>query len=143
MTPNRWFLLRHPEGFPEPLFRAFRAQCRIWRATLEATVESWDDLSYGRLAVPKPRYEFGEPDLSEDRTIASLALGGELSHGAMKILEDDFPHALMHDFPLWFRLDLELGRRDLLGWFPETRWWPAVDPEKAAELRRSPLFQRR
>ena len=142
MAANRWFHLRHPEGFDDTFFQTFRAECRIWRAYIEAVLEGWDYLSPGRSGIPKPVYEFGEAMLEEDGKVVTFSIGGEVSYGALKFFEDEFPQQLYMDFPLWFRLDLEFGRRDLLGWSPVTRWWPLIDPEKREAVRSSPLFQR-
>jgi hypothetical protein len=138
---NRRFLLRHRDGFPEAQFRSFVAQCRVWRATIEATVAHWDDLSMGRLGIPRPRYQFGEPELSADRTLAILPLGGELAPAARSVLEPDVPEALHHDFPLWFRLALEVARSDDDDAPPAFQ--PVMDPARASALLESPLFKKR
>src|SRR5262249_18496226 len=127
------------DGFPEPEWRSFVAQCRVWRATIEATLANWDDLSMGRLAMPRPSYQFGEPELSADRCEASLTVEGELPPAAAAALEPGVPHALYHDFPLWFRLDLSVARA-ADGEAPS--WEPIVDPERRQALKASPLFKR-
>jgi hypothetical protein len=136
---KRRFLLRHPDGFPDPEWRSFVAQCRVWRATIEAMVESWDDLSMGRLAIPRPAYRFAEPELSADRTLATLPLDGELAPAAASALEPGVPAALYHDFPLWFRLDLETAR---VAEGETPLYQPIVDPERARALKASPLFKK-
>ena len=136
---KRLLLLRHPDGFPEAEWRSFVAQCRVWRATIEATVESWDDLSMGRLAIPRPLYRFGEPELSADHTLATLPLDGELAPAAASALEPGVPAALYHDFPLWFRLDLAVARA-AEGETPGFE--PIIDPERARALKASPLFKK-
>ncbi len=115
------------------------AQCRVWRAVIDATVESWDDLALGRLFVPRPSYRFGEPELSADRTLASLAVEGELAPAAASALEPGVPDALYHDFPLWFRLDLEVAR---VAGEDDPVFVPVVDPARARALKDSPLFRK-
>ena len=115
------------------------AQCRVWRATLEATVENWEDLSMGRLGMPRPIYVFGEPELSADRTVATITVDGELAPVVRAVLEPAGPDALHHDFPLWFRLELQTARCEA----EEDPVFTAVlDPERAAALRESPLFKK-
>jgi hypothetical protein len=139
---NRRFVLRHPDGFPDAQFRSFAAQCHVWRATVEATLAHWDDLSMGRLGIPRPSYVFGEPELSPDRTLAILPLGGELAPAARSVLEPEVPDALHHDFPLWFRLELEVARSDD-GEDGPPRFQPVMDPARAGALKESPLFKKR
>jgi hypothetical protein len=136
---KRRFVLHHPDGFPDAEWRSFVAQCRVWRATIEATLANWDDLSLGRLAIPKPDYRFGEPELSADGTLAALTVDGELAAAAASALEPNVPAELYHDFPLWFRLDLEVGRA--LG-DDQPTFTPLVDPERAQALKASPLFKK-
>jgi hypothetical protein len=136
---RRRFILKHPDGFPEPEWRSFVAQCRVWRATVEATAAQWDDLSMGRLAIPRPSYQLGEPELSADRTEASLTVEGDLAPAAAAAVEPGVPHALHHDFPLWFRLDLSVARV-VDGEAP--LFEPIVDPERRTALKASPLFKK-
>jgi hypothetical protein len=136
---KRRFSLFHPDGFPEAQFKSFVAQSRVWRATIEATVANWEDLSMGRLGIPRPSYHFGEPKLSEDRTIASISVDGDLAPAAESALEPAVPEALYHDFPLWFRLDLKVARVQGES-VPE--WLPVIDPERARAIKESPLFKK-
>ncbi len=140
---NRWYLLRHPEPWPQPMFESFVAQCRIWRSLVEATLAGWEALSAGRLGIAKPTYLFGEPHLDPTGHIATLPLGGDSTLPARNVFEEDFPKELHMDFPLWFRVDLELGRTDLLGHFPEPHYHPALDPKLRDELRASQVFTRK
>jgi hypothetical protein len=136
---KRRFLLRHPDGFPETEWRSFVAQCRVWRATIDATLANWDDLSMGRLAIAKPTYQWTEPELSADRTLASWSVDGELSAGAAAALEPSVPDALHHDFPLWFRLELEVARA---AGDEQPVFTTLIDPERARALKASPLFKK-
>ncbi len=139
---NRWYLLRHPDPWPAAMFENFVAQARIWRAIIEATCIGWEHLSAGRLGTPVPTYVFGEPHLDDTRRTAVLAVGGDIVPAAFNLLEESFPKELHMDFPLWFRVDLELGRRDLLGHFAEPHFHPALDPKLKEELRDHPMFRR-
>jgi hypothetical protein len=77
MPPNRWLHLRRREGFTPEAFERFRAHCRVVRAYVEAVLENWSHFE----SYPAPRYEFYEPELSADRRIATLPLGGEQTLG--------------------------------------------------------------
>ena len=110
----------------------------MWRATIEATLANWEDLSVGRLGIAKPEYRFSEPRL--EGTTATLEVEGDISLAARNALEPDVPDALYDDFPLWFKLDLEIARVENDD-APEFR--PVVDPEKARALKESPLFRKR
>jgi hypothetical protein len=136
---KRRFLLKHPNKFPEAQWRSFVAQCRVWRATIEATVANWDDLSMGRLGMPRPTYSFAEPELSADLEVASITVDGELAPVVRAVLEPGVPDALVADFPIWFRLELQTARCED---GEEPSYTPVLDPERARELKESPLFKK-
>jgi hypothetical protein len=112
MRPNRWFGLRHPDGFSPDMFDHFKTQCRIWQTSVENQIAKWDeDVLLKR--CEKPDYIFFEPTISQDRQIVTLPIGGEVDYLALKMFEDYFPE-LYRDFPTPFRFGIELGRYDAL-----------------------------
>lgn len=106
MRPNRWLHVRHPAGFDTEQFAKFEAHCRIFRAYVEAVLAEWPLLRAGELP---PQYEFFDAELSHDRTIATLPLGGEQTLGTRHQLEDMRSRMLWEHFPAAFQLELEEG----------------------------------
>ncbi len=141
MQSTRWFYLRHADGFDTDSFLCVEAGFHIWAARVKATIEVWEKVPDQR-SVPRPAYEFGPVELSTDRTIVTMSLGGEPGYMGMKLFEDEFPWEFTYYLPMWFRIDLEAGRRDTLGWFPQTNWGWVIKREQASKLRENPLFKR-
>jgi hypothetical protein len=134
MQPNRWFYIRHPNGFSPKMFECFKAQCRIWRAHVEAIRDNWeyiDILSSNEKS--EQGYIFFEPQLSEDGQVVKLGLGGEPSYSELLTFEDNFPEDLYKYFPIDFQLDLELGRPSSPG--EKIRWWPLYSEEETEAMR--------
>ena len=104
MAPNRWLHLRHPRGFSPDDFELFKAQCRVFRAYVEAVLTNW---SYFE-KYPAPRYVFFEPELSSDARVAS-PLGGEQTIGSTATFENLTAWMLSWRFPIAFRQELEEG----------------------------------
>jgi hypothetical protein len=138
MHPNRWFYLRHTaEKFSDEHFACVEAGFHVWAATVRGHLEVWDKVpDYRSFPPPRPTYEFGQPELSSDRSTITLPLGGEPAYVGLKVFEDYTPWEFTYFLPMWFRLDLEHARRDTLGWFPEPKWLRFFTPEKADEMRK-------
>lgn len=145
MPPGaRWYALRHPEPFDEPTAQVLWAGGRLWVATLNAHVREAAHL-YPNERPPEgaPAYRACPEGCSADRRVITLRIeGGPDTYGWLKRFEDDFPADFYHYLPLWRQLDLELGRRDQLGFFPNWLWRRLHAPEAAARLRGHALFQR-
>lgn len=123
MAPNRWLHVRHPRGFTEEQFACFKAQCRIWRRYVESVLAEWRFLE----RYPAPSYEFFDPELSADRKVATLPVGGEWTLGTRADFEDAHARLLWERFPLELKLELEEGltepdprdsRREHTNWRP-------------------------
>jgi len=128
MVANRWYYLRHLEGFTPDLFECVRSGWMKWKTHVEASIRHWPHV--GMRGVPPPDYEWFEPGVSEDRTLVTIPVGGEGTHGSYHLFEETPPGDFHAYLPLWFRKDLEVGRRDTCGWFPETLWTPLVAPHE-------------
>jgi hypothetical protein len=111
LAPNRWLHVRHHGGFSSDQFDIFRAHCRAFRAFVEAALSEWALLGRG----PAPKYEFFEPELSTDRTIASLPLGGEQTLGSRYAFEDWRSFMLWEWFPVAFIQQLDEGITEMVG----------------------------
>ena len=103
--PNRWLHVRNRRGFTPEQFECFKAHCRVWRAYVEAVLADWRHFE----TYDAPRYEFFEPELSADKTVATLPLGGEWTLGTRSFFEDASSRLLWEWFPLSFQLEVEEG----------------------------------
>ena len=103
MAPNRWMQVRHPRGFSAEQFELFRASCRMFRAFVEAALAEWPLLT----GEPPLRYEFFQPELSADRTIATLPLGGAETLRSRHAFEQWRSTLLWEWFPTEFIAELE------------------------------------
>ena len=111
--------LRHPDGFTPERFEQFCAQCRVFRAYVEASLAEATILKCGAGS-----YVFFEPELSEDRSTASLPLGGWGTLGSRHEFQNASSWMLWHHFPLAFLAQLEEGLTENIGNGSQTNWWP-------------------
>jgi hypothetical protein len=118
MPPNRWLHVRHPEGFDPRQFEMFRAHCRLFRACVECALTDWRLIQEGE----PPRYEFFEPELSADRTTATLPIGGEQTLGSRHAFEDGRSYMLWEWFPISFIEKLEEGVTEMVTGRQATSW---------------------
>jgi hypothetical protein len=100
--PNRWLRLRHPEGFSDDMFARFRAGARVWAAYVAAVLA--EEYRPGDV-----QYQVFEPEISADRTVVSLPIGGTQTLGSRSDFEDVHAYLLSRFMPLEFRRDLEEG----------------------------------
>ena len=107
MSYKRWLHLRHPDGFSPERFEQFHAHCHVMQAYVKSLLANWNKLGAG--TQPPPHYIFYEPELSEDRKIATLPLGGEWTIGSRAIIEDGCSKLLWRFMPISFTIDLEEG----------------------------------
>lgn len=107
-APNRWLHLRHPDSFNAEMYALFLCHTRIWRAYVEALLLEWPQMPQ-HFGTPAPAYEFYPPELSHDRTVASLPLGGPWTLGSRAAIEDGCSHLLWQYFPVPFLFGLDEG----------------------------------
>ena len=138
-VPDRWYFLRHPEGFSPEMFNIFCAACRIWKAKLQAYEREWQVLPTFS-SLPLPGYVFSEPELRDNSHIAAFGVGSDGNYVELKLLEEEFPSELYGHYPLWFHLDLDFGRQESNGWFPNLEWHPIV-PDRES-VRDSIFYQK-
>ena len=128
MTANRWLHLRHPQGFSEELLERFQAGCRIWRAYVEALLTDWRYTPNAGSAAA-PRFVICDPELSADRRVATLPLGGEQTLGSRARIENQSCFLLRAYLPSEFKCDLEEGlTEDDLAGRRVTNWRKPVVP---------------
>jgi hypothetical protein len=128
MAADRWYYLRHPDGFNDDRFDCVRSGWLTWKNHVESTIRHWQHV--GVPNCPAPDYEWFEPELSPDRKTVTVPVGGEGTYGSYHTFEETIPDDLLRYLPMWFRIDLETGRKDTAGWFPEVSWGWAVDPKE-------------
>jgi hypothetical protein len=85
VKPSRWLHVRHRGGFTEEQWASFQAHCRYFEGCANALLTNWVALGQGERTL---RYVFFPPELSEDRTIATLPLAGEWSLGTRAAIEN-------------------------------------------------------
>jgi hypothetical protein len=133
--------LRHPRGLDRAACAVVAEAMEVWAIRCTAVA--------ARGALLHPALDTGGPwepyqtttSLDADRIVVVRVTGGPQTHGWRKLFEDAPPEALAAHLPLHWLPDLELGRQDGLGWFPERHWTRRHSPEEAATLRQHPLFQ--
>lgn len=135
MAPDRWYYLRHPQGFTPDLLECVRSGWVGWKTHVEAVVRHWNHVS--RRGGAPPEYEWYEPELSADQNIVTIPIGGKSTYGSYHLLEEVFPQMLYGYLPQWLCIDLETGRRDTAGWFPETSWHSLIAPADRENYRRA------
>lgn len=118
MAPNRWLHVRHPDGFSAAQFDRFRASCRVFRAYVETALTEWVALE----GDAGPRYEFYEPELSADRTVATLPLGGAGTLKTRHDFEDLRSVMLWEWFPASFIAKIEEGITESVTGTRTTTW---------------------
>lgn len=130
-TPNRWLHLRHSDGFDDPMFAMFSAQCEVWKAYVRAVTEHWGILEAHYSATYRPpAYEFFSPERSTDRGVVTLPVGGYQTLGSRATFENAASRLLSEFFPLQFKLRLEEGLTE------------TINPARGAETFWRPLLRR-
>lgn len=131
LKPNRWLHLRHPEGFDEQRFSAFQAHCEVWKAYCQAVLREWSALPL--MQGDAPRYVFFDPDISDDRFIVSLPLGGTITLDSRSVLENGASELLWQFFTIEFLLDLEEGITEDHGSGLVINWRRVLVSDKSTE----------
>ncbi len=96
-TPDRWMHLRRPTPFDEQHFRIFRASADLLAAYARAFLHN--------AAVfigpdhPSLEYVFFPCELSEDRTVMTLPIGGPRSLGSRAYIENAASYLLWQRMP--------------------------------------------
>jgi len=134
MAPDRWYYLKHPSGFTPDLIDCVRSGWQMWKADVEATIRHWRHTALSR--SQSPDYEFYEPEMSDDGLVVTIPVGGAGSYGSYHLFEETIPGSFHRYLPQWFLVDLERGRKDTAGWFPELSWSPLVPAEQRDAQRR-------
>jgi hypothetical protein len=84
MEANRFYLFRQKRGFGEREFESLKASWLDWKKWVEKRIddhrEDWGD---------RIQYIFFEPELSNDRTVARVALGGQELYPAVGMFEGE------------------------------------------------------
>lgn len=125
MYCKRYFRIRHRTGFSDVLVHEIAAAHRRWTDEVADTIAHWAER--GVPGTPPPTYIFGEPELSEDRTVISMSLAGDpQSLGALKLFEDGVPAPLLADVPFAVLPDIAVSyENEAMGIAPGD-WRPAT-----------------
>jgi hypothetical protein len=122
--PNRWLHLKHPKGFDDERFAAFEAHCRIFEKYVQAVLDNAHHISGLKRAIGETpvRYIFFQPELSDDRKIATLPIGGVNTLGTRANIENGLSWMLWYYMPIDFKKDLEEGITEDFGTGKYTNW---------------------
>jgi hypothetical protein len=112
MEATRWLRLRHPKGFSPEMFERFRSGCVLWDAYVQTSIRERERLGATDGA---PCYVCFSPELSPDRRVASLPVGGHQTLGSRARFENGASYLLREFFPFEFGKDLEEGLTEDLG----------------------------
>lgn len=121
--PNRWLHLRLRRPFSDAEFDCFGAHTEIWCKFVQATLAVWSRLGQEYAA---PKYEFFSPELSAERLVATLPVGGEWTLGTRALFEDAHSHLLWNHFPIPFQMEAEEGITETVVEEQVTNWRPCL-----------------
>lgn len=126
VTPNRWIHLRNPDGFGDHEWSVFKANCRVLEAYVRACLKEADTFRMSSAeGYPAPDYTFFPPTLSQDRSTATLPLGGPSNLGSRSQFENGSAWMLSDHLPFEFRLGCEEGLTEP-SVAPSTSWRQAT-----------------
>src|SRR5258705_7748212 len=94
--PDRWLPLRLPRPFSDVEVEMFRAHTAVFRAYVEASLAAWRDFGFGHDA---PTYVFYPPEISADRRVATLPIGGTWTLTSRALFETGAAYLLWQHFP--------------------------------------------
>lgn len=117
--PDRWLHVRLPRPLTDAEWELFCAETRVFRAYVEATLAVWPSLGFGHEA---PAYRFFAPELSTDRTVATLPLGGAWTLASRALFESGAAYMLWERFPAETQALVEEGLTEEHDGTPETHW---------------------
>lgn len=122
-VPNRWMRLRQPRGFSDLEFDVFRASCEIVAAYADSLLANWRRLPLRGNDAPVS-YVFFPPELSADRTVASLPIGGAQTLGTRAAIENFCSFMLWQHLPMRSMDGLEEGLTETIDpeQGPSTHW---------------------
>jgi len=114
------------------MFEVFCASAEVFVAHASALLHVYRRLPR-RSDHPEVRYTFHAPELSTDKTVASLKISGDNTVGTRADIEVGCSYILWQYFPMHFMEGLQQGRTEN----GATQWWepwssisiPNADPE--------------
>lgn len=127
--PDRWLHVRHRRGFADEQWKSFQAHCRYFQATADALLANWIQLGRGDRPL---RYIYFPPELSKDRTVATLPLGGDRTLGSRAAIENGLSSHLwcflLEHMPIedFVRLEEGLTEHDLMDLSKLTTNWRPI-----------------
>ena len=112
-SPNRWLHLRRDDGFTEELFDVFCAGSEVFVAHAIALLRVWRRLPWNR-SHPEIEYAFFPPELSPDRKVATLPIGGPSTVGTRAAIENGLSYLLWQHIPAKFMAGVAEGLTETL-----------------------------
>ncbi len=120
--PDRWLHLRLPRPFTEAEVEMFRAHAAVFRAYVDASLAAWRSFGFGHDA---PTYVFFPTELSADRTVATLPIGGTWTLTSRALFETGAAYLLWQHLPYELQAVAEEGLSEEHDGERETHWRPA------------------
>ena len=107
-APNRWMRLRRPGGFTAADFDCFSAHSEAFVAYAQSWLKNWHRKP-GETDSARVEYVFFRPEISEDKTVVSLPIGGQTVIGTRAALENGSSYMLWQFLPANCMEGLEEG----------------------------------
>jgi hypothetical protein len=148
-APNRWMRLRRPAGFTDKDFDCFSAHTEAFVAYAQSWLKNWHRQPR---ATKSPRFEyiFFPPEISTDKTVVSLLIGGMTSVSTRAALEDGSSFMLWQFLSMNCMDGLEEGITETIDprFGERTNWrrpftaisFVNANPELRARMLRSPVI---
>ena len=112
-VPNRWMRLRQPAGFTPADFDCFCAHTEAFVSYSRSWLQNWHRVP-GRTDHPKVEYLFFPPEMSQDRQVLSLPIGGASTLSTRAALENGSSYMLWQFMPAQCMEGLEEGFTEAL-----------------------------
>lgn len=119
--PSRWMCLRQPKGFNAEMFDVFVSSSEIFVAYVNASLRNWNTIKR-RPGTTFVEYVFFAPELSRDRSIASLPIGGSSTLDTRSAFENGASFMLWQHLPSEFMDGLHEGLTEDFGHGESENW---------------------
>jgi len=123
LAPNRWMRLRRPVAFTPQEFDCFCAHTSAFAAYAGTWLQNWNRIP-SHAKHPSIVYIFFPPELSRDRLVVSLPIGGESTLSTRAALENGSSFMLWQFLPVQSMAGLEEGLTETIDRVkgPTTNW---------------------
>jgi hypothetical protein len=142
LAPNRWMRLRRAVPFPQEEFDCFCAHALAFAAYASTWLQNWSRIP-AHSKHPSVEYAFFPPEVSQDRLVVSLPIGGASTLSTRAALENGSSYMLWQFLPTKSMEGLEEGLTETIdpAKGPVTSW--RLPSETIGFANASPEFRQR